>query len=84
VVARARIGIAGVAERGLRATSMEAALAGAAPTPVAIDVAADAAVEPIDFTGTAAISPAYRRDLTRALLVRAVSRAAGLAGGQVQ
>ena len=80
VVASARIGIAGVAERGLRATRMEAALTGVAPTTAAIETAADGAIEAIDFSGTAAISPAYRRDLTRALLVRAVSRAVGLAG----
>ena len=79
-VASARIGIAGVAERGLRAERMEVMLAGVVPTTPAIEVAADAAIEAIDFSGTAAISAAYRRDLTRALMVRAVSRAAGLDG----
>lgn len=71
----ARIALAGVSDTPLRAAGAEALLAGRNPDPTLIAEAAEATVEGIDFTGTASISAAYRKDLTRELVRRALSRA---------
>jgi len=80
----ARIGIGGIAERAYRARSMEAGLVG---TPGGEDVIAalvEAEISTIEFAAGTGITADYRRDLTRALLERAVTRAITQARGDAR
>ena len=76
----AGIAIAGVSHVPVRAIEAEVALVGTAPGPAEIAAAAAAATDAIEFTGTATVSASYRRDLTRTLMVRALSRAVAAEG----
>jgi carbon-monoxide dehydrogenase medium subunit len=71
----AGIAIAGVAGTPVHAAAAEESLVGKSLSPERIARAADATLPTIDFTGTATISADYRRDLTRTLLIRALTRA---------
>tara|TARA_R110002126_G_scaffold291767_1_gene457269 strand:+ start:84342 stop:85211 length:870 start_codon:yes stop_codon:yes gene_type:complete len=71
-VMRARIGLCGVSDIALRAENAEEGLVGEYLNLAAATAAADAAVTSIEFNDTAAISASYRRDLTRALIIRAL------------
>jgi aerobic carbon-monoxide dehydrogenase medium subunit len=71
----AAIALAGVSDTPLRAAGAEALLTGQTVDDARIAEAAEAAVDPIDFSGTASVSAAYRRDITRELVRRALSRA---------
>jgi carbon-monoxide dehydrogenase medium subunit len=76
----AGIAIGGVAGTPIHAEAAEAALVGEVPAPESIAQAAAAMIATIEFDGTATITAEYRRDLTRVLLVRAITRAS-LVGG---
>ncbi|CAH1649770.1 6-hydroxypseudooxynicotine dehydrogenase complex subunit alpha [Hyphomicrobiales bacterium] len=76
----ARIAIGGVEERALRAGTAEQALTGASLSDDAIQAAAAAQIEEIDFFDVPGISAAYRRDTAKALLERNIRAAAARAG----
>lgn len=78
----ARIGLAGIAEHPARAGAMEGELRGRPLSGDAIAAAADVELAGLDFSNSAGISAEYRRDLTRALLVRTVERAVNAAKGK--
>jgi carbon-monoxide dehydrogenase medium subunit len=73
----AAIALAGVSDTPLRAPSAEALLTGHSLADTRISDAAEAAIEAIDFSGTATatVSAGYRRDITRELVRRALSNA---------
>ncbi|MGF3027194.1 FAD binding domain-containing protein [Methylobacterium aquaticum] len=71
----AAIALAGVSDTPLRAVGAERLLIGQALDDTRIAEAAEATVESIDFSGTASVSAGYRRDITRELVRRALSRA---------
>jgi carbon-monoxide dehydrogenase medium subunit len=76
----ARVVLGCVAGRPVRATAVEERLRGAEPTPEAVKAAAASAVEGIDPPSDAHASSAYRRDLTRVVVGRAVLEATGQGG----
>ena len=80
VCCSAGIAIGGVAGTPVHAEAAEAALVGVVPAPESIAQAVAAMIATIEFDGTATVSAEYRRDLTRTLLVRAITRAS-LVGG---
>ena len=73
---KARVSMAGISYTPLRAAEAEEVLTGEVPDAGCIARAVDAAVGAIEFNATAAITAEYRRDLTRTLMIRALSRAA--------
>ncbi|CAN5630866.1 xanthine dehydrogenase family protein subunit M [soil metagenome] len=72
----AAIGVGGVSSVPLRAADAEAMLQDRTLDAETLAQAAQAAVDAIEFNATATISADYRRDLTRTLIERALSRAA--------
>jgi len=84
VVETARIGIGGIAERAHRARAMEAGLKGGAATDDIIADMAEAEISGLEISAGTGISADYRRDLTRALLERAVKRAVATARGDAR
>ena len=74
-IARARIGLGGVAGGPVRASNAEAALSGRPATAEAVVAAAAAAAEEVDPTGDLHGSADYRRDLVRAMVTRALDQA---------
>ena len=75
-VARARVALAGVADRPVRATAAEEVLAGAVAGPEAIDAAAEQAAVGIDPPSDLHGSAAYRRHVVQVLVRRALESAA--------
>ncbi len=78
----ARIGVGGIAERALRASIVEDRLVGRPLSSGGIAAAIDAELDGLDFSDGTGISAAYRRDLTRALLLRTIERASKAAKGR--
>ncbi|MBO4226838.1 xanthine dehydrogenase family protein subunit M [Bradyrhizobium neotropicale] len=76
----AGIAIAGVAGTPVHAEAAETMIVGEPVSPDRIALAADAMIATIEFSGTATISAEYRRDLTRTLLTRALTRASSVGG----
>ena len=72
-----RIVLGCVAGRPVRATGVEERLRGAEPTPEAVKAAAESAAEGIDPPSDSHASAAYRRDMTRVVVRRAVLEAMG-------
>lgn len=70
---QARLSLAGVSDTPVRATAAEAVLEGQTLDEAIIAQAADATVAAIDFIGTVTVSAGYRRDLTHALIRRALT-----------
>ena len=77
-IAEARIGLTNMGSTPLRATAVEAALAGAQATPEAIAAAARSAAEGTSPTSDLNAQADYREHLAQVLTRRAVSAAAGL------
>jgi carbon-monoxide dehydrogenase medium subunit len=77
----ARIGLTNVSAVPMRATGAEAALVGNAITDEVIEAAGQAAADECDPSADLRGSVAYKRDLTRVLVKRAIRRAARRAGG---
>ena len=77
-IAEARIGLTNMGTTPLRATAVEAALAGAQATPEAIAAAARSAAEGTSPTSDLNAQADYREHLAQVLTRRAVSAAAGL------
>jgi carbon-monoxide dehydrogenase medium subunit len=77
----ARIGLTNVSAVPMRATAAEAALVGNAITDEVIEAAGQAAADECDPSADLRGSVAYKRDLTRVLVKRAIRRAARRAGG---
>ena len=75
-VARARVALAGVADRPVRATAAEEVLAGAVAGPEAIGAAAEQAAVGIDPPSDLHGSAAYRRHVVQVLVRRALESAA--------
>ena len=75
VIAEARIGIGGAEDRARRIPEAEAALAGRAPEAETFKAAADAAASALDPMEDHATDAAYRRELARALTLRALEGA---------
>ncbi len=72
-----RIGIGGVESKPRRISEAEAVLEGRAPSEENFKLAADAAVEALDdVLEDARISAAYRREIVRAVVLRALERSA--------
>ena len=76
-IVEARIAVAGVGDRPLRATATEMAVAGATPADLDARVEAIAGIEPTDDAGASAD---YRRRLARVLVIRALAAAAARSG----
>jgi aerobic carbon-monoxide dehydrogenase medium subunit len=74
-VTEARIGIGGAEATPRRITAAEHVLLGTTPTSTTIDAAAEAAAADIDPLEDAQTDAAYRRDLVRAMVQRAVTQA---------
>src|SRR5215831_14578804 len=74
-VVEARIGIGGATERPLRITAAEAVLTGTDATPEVLREAENIAAETIDPLEDIHASAAFRRDLVRAMLRRALDQA---------
>jgi carbon-monoxide dehydrogenase medium subunit len=77
-IAEARIGLTNMGPTPLRASGVEAALAGAAATPEAIAAAADHAAEGTSPSSDLNGQADYREHLAKVLTRRAVTAAAGL------
>jgi carbon-monoxide dehydrogenase medium subunit len=77
---QARIVVGGVDERPVRAREAEGVLSGAEPGPDAFAQAAATAAQEIDPVGDLHGSSAYRRELTKVLVRRALTEAVGDAG----
>ncbi len=75
VCQHAAIALAGVSDVQVRAKNAEAVLVGKSLTESLMGSAADAAVDKIEFLETATVTSRYRRDVTRELVRRALSRA---------
>jgi carbon-monoxide dehydrogenase medium subunit len=78
VVQRARIGLAGVADRPVRATAAEQALAGQ-PLEAAIDAAAEQAASIVEAASDIHATTEFRRHLAQVLTRRALEDAMGMA-----
>jgi carbon-monoxide dehydrogenase medium subunit len=78
VIAEARIGLTNMGPTPLRATAVEAALAGAEATPEAVAAAAEHAAEGTSPSSDLGAQADYRRHLATVLTRRAVTAAAGL------
>jgi aerobic carbon-monoxide dehydrogenase medium subunit len=76
VIAEPRIGVGGAEERPRRIPEAEAALAGRVPEDAAFRAAAEAAAGAIDPLEDIQADAEYRRDLVRAVVRRALERAA--------
>ena len=72
----ARVGVGGAERRPRRIAAAEAALAGAPATEVSFGRAADAAASDIDPMADLQVNAAFRRDLVRAVVRRALRQAA--------
>ena len=75
-IAEARIGVGGAGDRPLRIAAAEQALSGVNPDPAAFAEAARIAAAAVDPFEDIHASIAYRRDLVRAMTLRALERAA--------
>jgi carbon-monoxide dehydrogenase medium subunit len=75
-IAEARVALGGVADRPVRASLAEQLLIGAAPSEAAYRAAGDAAAEGVDPAADIHGPPEYRQDLVRAMVRRALARAA--------
>jgi len=75
-ISQARIGVTGVGTKAYRATGVEQALVGKAPTEDAVRSACESAAEGADVQGDIHASPEYRAHLARVLARRAVLAAA--------
>jgi CO/xanthine dehydrogenase FAD-binding subunit len=80
-VAEARIALIGVAPTAIRATGAEEVTTGQRPSGELWAAAADRAIEDLDPPSDLHGSAAYRRQLSRAMVRRALSEAAWRAGG---
>jgi len=80
-VASARVGISGVAEKAVRATAAEAALAGASATPDAVRQAAQRAADDLEPIGDIHASAEFRSHLVRVYTERALNAALQRARG---
>jgi carbon-monoxide dehydrogenase medium subunit len=74
---RLRLALGGVAATPVRPAAAEAVLAGGPLGPARIGEAAEAAAEEIEPAGDIHATAAYRRQLTRVLVTRALTRATG-------
>lgn len=83
-VLAARIGIGGIAERTHRARGMETAIKGTTAADDVIAALAEEEISGLEFSAGTGITAEYRRDLTRALLERAVARATARAKGDAR
>ncbi|QLQ10906.1 MAG: xanthine dehydrogenase family protein subunit M [Nocardioidaceae bacterium] len=83
-ITEARVCIGGVSEVPFRSAAAESALRGATWSPDAVTAAAEAAAEEVDPPSDAHGDAAYRRDLVRALLPRALGQAQKQAHEQVR
>lgn len=79
-IAEARIGVGGVAGVPVRLPGAEATLVGEAPGAELHEAAAAAAAAEVDPVGDLHGSAAYRRDLVRAMVARALAQGAGASG----
>ena len=75
-----RLALGGVAATPVRPAAAEAVLAGGPLSPARIGEAAEAAAEEIEPAGDIHATAAYRRQLTRVLVTRALTRATGAQG----
>jgi len=75
---RLRLALGGVAATPVRLAAAEAVLAGGPLSPARIGEAAEAAAGEISPAGDIHATAAYRRQLTRVLVTRALARAAGV------
>ncbi|MGO8861908.1 MAG: FAD binding domain-containing protein [Acidimicrobiales bacterium] len=82
-VDRARICLFGVSDRPVRATEVEAALAGTTASPATFDAAAADAAENLEPASDMHGSSAYRRHLARVTVRRALTMAAQRAGAPI-
>jgi carbon-monoxide dehydrogenase medium subunit len=78
VVERARVGLAGIADRPVRVTAAEQAIAGQ-PLEAAIEAAAEHAAEAVEAASDIHASTAFRRHLARVLTRRALEDAQAMA-----
>jgi len=76
VIAEPRVGVGGAEERPRRIAEAEAVLAGRAPDDASFRAAAEAAADAIDPLEDIQADAEYRRDLVRAVVRRALERAA--------
>lgn len=67
--------LTGVSDRPVRIEDADRKLVGSRLSAEEIAAAADAVVAEVEFGATASVSAAYRKDLTRALIVRALANA---------
>ena len=79
-IASARIGVTGVGPKAYRATGVEQAVQGKAPTEDALTDAVQGVTQGIDVLGDIHASPEYRAHLARVLTRRAILQAAQGAG----
>lgn len=79
-ISRARIALGSVADRPVRASAAEAALAGSRGEAAALEAAAQAAAAPLDPPSDVHGSGAYRRHLAQVLVERALAEAWGRIG----
>jgi carbon-monoxide dehydrogenase medium subunit len=71
--------LTGVADRPIRVEAADRRLVDSQLSESEIAAAAEAIVTEVDFSGSASVSAAYREELTRALIARALARARGRA-----
>jgi len=76
LIREARLGVGGVSDRALRLSSLEAELVGKAPQPQLFADIAEAARAQIKPSADIHASPAYRSDLIRTVVKRALAQAA--------
>jgi carbon-monoxide dehydrogenase medium subunit len=77
LVTEAKIGLGGAEATPRRIPEAEASLIGRAPDAAGIAAAAEAAAQAVDPLEDAQTDAAYRRDLVRAMVTRALTMAAG-------
>jgi carbon-monoxide dehydrogenase medium subunit len=75
VIRSARLACSGIAPTPIRATDAESLLAGQQPTPEVLAAAGEAAAGYVDAVDEEQASVAYRQQLVRTLIARAVTRA---------
>ncbi len=82
IVEKARVGVTGVSSKAYRASSVEAAITGKAPSSKNLDTASLHAVDGIDLNGDLYASAEYRGHLAKVYTARALALAVERAGGK--